>query len=301
MDQKISVVINTLNEEKNIESAIRSVVDWADEVLVCDMHSEDNSAVIAKKMGAKVIFCRRSNYVEPSRNFAISKASHEWILIMDPDEEIPEALMKRLKDMLKKPIVSTYVEVPRRNIIFGKWVKSSMWWPDYNIRFFRKGHVTWSGRIHRPPKTEGQGIKLPVDERWAITHHHYNSIEQFIERMNRYTSVQAKELKEDKVEAKWQDLLIKPLEEFLNRYFANRGFEDGMHGLLLGLLQAFSQLVVYAKLWGMESFREERVEWEDFKTVTLKAGEDMDYWLKYGNLSRNPLKRALQKAKNRLA
>lgn len=300
MQGKISVVINTLNEEKNIERAILSVKDWADEILVCDMHSTDNSAVIAKKLGAKVFLHKKLDFVEPARNFAISKASHEWILILDPDEEIPESLVKRFKQMISKPIVSSYVEVPRKNIIFGKWMRSSMWWPDYNIRFFKKGVVTWSNRIHRPPKTDGQGIRLAVEERWAITHHHYGSIHQFLERMNRYTSIQARELREDGVEFDWKDLISKPLSEFLGRYFANRGFEDGLHGLALSLLQAFSQLAVYLKLWEMREFKEENIKFDEMKEAVLKGGEEIDYWLKYGNLSKNPLKRVFQKAKNKI-
>lgn len=296
---KISVIINTLNEEKNIARAIKSV-EWADEILVCDMYSDDDTALIAKKLGAKVILHKRTGYVEPARNFAISKASHEWVLILDADEEIPESLSSRFQEMIKKNIVSTFVEVPRKNIIFGKWIKNSMWWPDYNIRFFKKGFVVWGDRIHSKPKTEGQGIQLPSEERWAITHHHYDSLTQFIERMNRYSGIQAKELKDNGTEFTWSLLISKPLAEFLSRFFANRGFEDGLHGFALSLLQAFSELLVYLKLWEIEGFNEGYVDMHELKDEVVKAEGEIDYWFKYGNLSKNPLKRVLQKAKNRL-
>lgn len=297
---KISVVINTLNEEKNIERAIKSV-QWADEILVCDMHSDDDTAVIAKKLGAKVIFHKRTGYVEPARNFAISKAEGDWIFILDADEECPEPLAKRLQEMVSKNIVSTFVEIPRKNLIFDKWVKSSGWWPDYNIRFFKKGAVTWNNQIHRPPKTEGQGIKLPEEERWAIIHYHYTSVEQFIERLNRYSGIQAKELRDKGIDFTWTDLIQKPLREFLSRFFAQRGFEDGVHGLVLAFLQAFSELVVYLKLWEMQGFKEGSLKWDEITEQSIKGGEEINYWLKYGNLSKNPLKRALQKAKNKLS
>lgn len=299
MQPKISVVINTFNEEQTIERAIRSV-DWADEILVCDMRSSDNSAVLAKQLGSKVIFTKARDFVEPARNFAISKAAHDWVLVLDPDEEIPESLASRLKEMVAKPIVSTYVEIPRKNIIFGKWVKASMWWPDYNIRFFKKGSVTWNDKIHRPPKTEGQGIKLPEDERWAIIHHHYDNIGQYLQRLDRYSSVQARELKQDGYQFHWPDLLNKPLAEFLSRYFANRGFEDGLHGLALSLLQAFSFLVVYLKVWQAQEFKEQELNLEEVRQAAQQGGEEITYWFKYGNLSKNPLKRFLQRAQRKL-
>lgn len=300
MNQKISVVINTLNEEKTLERAIKSV-SWADEILVCDMHSDDNSGVLAKKLGAKVIFHKRLAFVEPARNFAISKASHDWVLVLDPDEEIPEPLGKRLKEMVEKPIVSTFVEIPRKNIIFNKWMKAAGWWPDYNIRFFKKGAVEWSDKIHRPPKTQGQGLRLPNEERWAITHYHYENLSQYLDRLNRYTMVQAKELREKGEEFQWQDLVSKPLGEFLGRFFAQRGFEDGLHGLALSFLQAFSELIVYLKLWELRGFKEEKINWAELQESARRGGEEINYWFKYGNLSKNPVKRVLQKAKNRLS
>jgi glycosyltransferase involved in cell wall biosynthesis len=301
MTGKLSVVINTLNEEKYIEQAIDSVKDFADEILVCDMHSDDNSAIIAKKLGAKVILHKRLNYVEPARNLAISKAANEWILVMDPDEEIPESLGKRLKDIISKDGVTTHVEIPRKNLIFNKWVKTSMWWPDYNIRFFKKGTVTWNNKIHRPPKTEGQGIKLPPEESFAILHHHYDTISQFVVRMNRYTDVQAKNLKEDGVEFHWSELIKQPLNEFLSRYFALRGFEDGLHGLALSFLQACSHLVVYLKLWEMQGFKETNPKLSEVELEFQKAAKDTKYWLKQSSLSKNPAKRVLQKIKNKIS
>jgi glycosyltransferase involved in cell wall biosynthesis len=301
MTGKISVVINTLNEEKNVERVINSVKDFADEILVCDMHSDDNSAVIAKKLGATVILHKRLNYVEPARNFAISKASHEWILVLDPDEELTEILAGRLKEIISKDGVTTYVEIPRKNIIFNKWVKASMWWPDFNIRFFKKGAVSWNNKIHHRPKVEGQGLKLPEEEQFAILHHHYDSVSQFILRLNRYTDVQAKNLKDEGLDFQWTDLVQKPLGEFLSRYFAHRGFEDGLHGLALSFLQAFSFLVVYLKLWELQGFKEDSPKLLDVEKEFKQAASDTSYWFKQSTLSKNPAKRVLQKIRNKLS
>lgn len=296
---KITVVINTLNEANVLERALDSV-KWADEVIVCDMQSEDESVKIAKEMGAKVISHKRLPYVEPARNFAIFKASHEWILVLDPDEEVPEALAKRIQELISKPINSDYVRLPRKNLIFGKWMKASMWWPDYNIRLFRKGEVTWSEKIHIPPKTTGEGIDLPPEEDLSIVHHHYTSITQYIMRLDRYTTIQASNLKDDGYEFVWSDLITKPLSEFLGRYFANRGFEDGLHGLALSLLQAFSFLIMYLKVWEIEKFTQKQLDLKEIKTLKNQTGKEVDYWFKYSNLSKNPFKRFVQKVGNKL-
>lgn len=296
---KLSVVINTFNEEKNIERAIKSV-SFADEILVCDMYSDDNTAVIAKKLGAKIIFHKRVGFVEPARNFAISKAEGEWVLILDADEEISDGLKDKIQEIVSKESVLTHVEIPRQNIIFGKALKAAMWWPDYNIRLFKKNAVTWGNKIHSKPKTEGQGLRLGEMERLAIIHHHYSTVSQFLQRMDRYTTIQAKEIKESGYEFNWKDLINKPLGEFLSRFFANRGFEDGLHGFALSFLQAFSHFIMYLKVWEYKDFPEKSIKWDDLKEEVKKSGFEIDHWLKYGNLSSNKIKRVFQKIKNKL-
>lgn len=293
---KISVVINTLNEEKNITRALESV-KWADEIVVCDMYSEDKTVEIAKKLGAQVIFYKKEGYVEPARNFAISKATGSWILVLDADEEIPESLAKRLKDLANGMKRIDYVEIPRKNFIFGRWMKASRWWPDYHIRFFRAGKVKWGNGIHSKPKSEGEGITLTADENWAITHRNYNSLSQYIMRMDRYTTIQARELVAGGYKFRWQDLIQKPLSEFLSRFFAGRGFEDGLHGLALSLLQAFSFLIVYLKVWEKNKFKTHELKLEDLEILKQQGGEELSYWFKKSKSSANIFKTFLQKFK----
>lgn len=296
MGNKISVVINTLNEEKNIERAIKSV-KWADEIIVCDMYSDDKTVEIAKKAGSKVIFHKKLNYVEPARNFAISKAAGDWVLVVDPDEEISIELKIELVRIANQMKQIDYVRLPRKNIIFGKWMKASMWWPDYNIRFFRKGKVEWSDEIHRPPKALGAGLDLPAEEILAIVHYNYQTISQFVTRMNRYTTVEADQLIRQNYEFKWSDLIEKPLNEFLARFFANKGYQDGLHGLALSLLQSFSFFIVYLKVWENSSFDETAFKLTDLEVEKNKAGYQINYWVEEVKLSKNPFKRFLSKFK----
>lgn len=297
---KIAVVINTLNEEKNIERAIKSV-KWADEIVVCDMYSEDRTVELAKRLGAKVFDHKRTGYVEPARNFAISKATRDWVLLLDADEEISTTLANKLQEISSSNDNISFVEVPRRNYIFGKPMKASMWWPDYKIRFFKNGSITWSDKIHSIPQTQGKGLQLPAEDDLAIIHYNYENLSQFLLRMINYSNIQAKELVGEGYKFDWKDLIRKPLGEFLGRFFASNGFADGLHGLALNLLQAFSFLVMYLRVWEMENFKPQEVDWNQLKAETQKGGKEINHWFKYSNLSKNPVKRFIQRVGNKIS
>lgn len=297
MSKNISVVINTLNGSDNLERALKSVY-WANEVVVCDMGSNDNTRGKAKKLGAKVYIHKRLDFVEPARDFAISKATGDWILVLDPDEEIPEKLGQRLQQIESTMTEIDFVRLPRKNFIFNKWMQASGWWPDYNIRFFRKGKIKWSDKIHRPPQTLGLGIDLEPKEEWAIVHHHYNDVFEYLEKMIRYTKIQSEELYDSGYRFNWEDLIKKPLSEFLGRFFASKGYRDGVHGLVLSLLQAFSFLVLYIRVWEKEKNKPGEISLKELKDLADKSGQEIKYWLKFSNLSKNPFKRILEKIKN---
>lgn len=296
MVSKISVVINTFNNEREIGRAIGSV-KWADEILICDLNSYDKTLDIARKMGAEVVKFKEVTHVELARNFAISKASNDWILVLDPDEEIPESLSERLLQISSKMKEIDYVRIPRKNIIFGKWMQASGWWPDLNIRFFKKGKVKWSNKIHRPPEAKGEGLDLSANEKLAIIHNNYESVSQFILRMDRYTNIEANELIRDGYKFEWKDLINKPVNEFLSRFFSNQGYQDGLHGLVLSLLQAYSFLIVYLKLWEKESFRQSEISLSVIADEKKKIGQEIGYWINQTKKSRNLFKSFFQKIK----
>ena len=275
---KISVVINTLNEEANLPRALASITSLADEIVVVDMQSEDQTVELAKKAGAKVFSHKRVGYVEPARNFAIGKATGDFILVLDADEEIGSELSKKLKELSLKP-KADYYRVPRKNINFGRWIKNSRWWPDYNIRFFKKGAVSWNELIHSVPMTVGKGLDLPAEERFAIVHHNYPTVSKYIERMNRYSDIQAGVLKETGYKFIWSDLISKPLAEFLSRFFSGEGYKDGVHGLALSLLQAFSEAAVYLKLWQLKDFPESTIGIKEFSEEVKKSEKEIKWWV----------------------
>jgi len=283
----ISVVVNTWNEERNIKRCLESVKDFADEMVVVDMESEDKTVEIAKKFGAKIFTHELTHYVEPARNFAVSKASGDWVLILDADEELPKSLVKRLNKVTKEDKVD-YVEIPRQNIIFGQWMKHSRWWPDYNVRFFKRGRVKWSDKIHVSPKTLGKGLKLEEKEENALVHYNYQTISQYLERLNRYSTIQAENLLAGGYKFVWVDLIEKPVNEFLSRFFTGEGYKDGLHGLFLATLQAFSEFILYLKVWEKEEFVAQRDILPEFQRETKKAGQNLRFWQKQINYRESP-------------
>lgn len=275
---KISVIINTLNEERNLPRLLASLRGFSDDVVIIDMNSDDNTQKIAKGFGARVFTHKRTGYVEPARNFAITKAKNEWILILDADEVLTSTLSKKLLQIVGSPSAD-YYRLPRKNIIFGTWIKHSKWWPDYNIRFFKKGKVSWSEVIHAVPMTQGTGIDLAPKEDYAILHYNYATVEDYLSRMNRYTSIQSQFLADSGHKFIWKDLISKPATEFIGRYLVGEGYKDGVHGLSLAFLQAFSELVLYLKVWQSEKFLPQSVTFPEARRELEKTKKEFDWWM----------------------
>ena len=268
---KISAVINVVEEELDtLPRAIESVKNLVDEVVVVDMSA---SGVSGDKK-TKVFKHKLVNYVEPARNFGIEKAHGEWVLVLDPDEEIPGSLSREIQKVTKESGID-FFRLPRKNIIFGKWIKHSRWWPDYNVRLFKKGNVSWSEEIHGAPVTIGVSRNIPPEEKFSIKHNNYTSVEQYISRMNRYTTVQAGDVVKGGYKFNWTDLAAKPAGEFLSRYFAGEGYKDGVHGLALAGLQAVSEFVLYLKTWNM---KEENLEVKGVIGEMRKIEREFYYW-----------------------
>src|SRR3989344_3422172 len=157
MNPVLCVVITAWNEAKNLPRVVASVKSLADEIVVVDTQSTDNTAQVAKNLGCRVYSHAFPGIVEPVRNFSISKAKGDWLLLLDADEEIPPALA----DAISKAISGSqadYFRLPRKNLIFGRWITSSHWWPDYVYRLFKKGFVVWDNAIHSLPQTRGKGL-----------------------------------------------------------------------------------------------------------------------------------------------
>lgn len=300
----ISAVLTVRNEEKKIEECLESI-KWADEIIVVDDGSTDKTRQIAQKYTKKVFAHKSVGYVEPARNFAISKATGEWILIVDADERIPESLANKLSEISHLETNASVVAIPRRNIIFGKWIQHTGWWPDHQIRFFRKQVITWPSEIHKKPEIMGDVLQLEAKAEYSITHFHYDSISEFLERMNRYTDIEAKEIIKSNSDFAWTDIISKPFNEFLSRFFARNGYKDGLHGLVLAFLQAVSMLVVSLKVWEQKGFYEvePKTLFSETEKEAKKMRRDVLYWFTNEKVSdiKNPIKKTAYRLLRKLA
>lgn len=274
----ISAIVHTYNEEKNIERCLLSLIGWTDEIVVVDMGSTDRTVEIAKSLNAKIFNFPYTGFVEPARNYGIEKAKGPWLIILDADEEIPGILVGTLKKVISEDRAD-YCRLKRKNIIFNKWIKHAGWWPDYQIRFFKKGFVSWSDKIHGIPKTRGRGIDITENDDNSIVHHNYQSLEQYIIRMNRYTSIAAKDLYLSGYRFSLPKLMSSIPTEFVSRLFFRQGYKDGLHGLALAMLQACSEMIVLLKIWELENFKEEKIHLTEMEKSFSHEFREKQYWI----------------------
>jgi len=244
----IAVVVNTHNEAEKLKDCLQSVRPLVDEIVVVDMESIDESVAVARKFGAQVYQEKLVPYVELIRNESIRKAHSDWILVLDPDERIPSKLVEELKKIAEENKFEA-VNIPRKNIIFGKWIKHTNWWPDYHVRFFKKGKVIWSDKIHLYPRVEGSVLELPAKKESAIEHFNYNNVSEFLFRQNRYSEILAQNYFDEGQRFSWFNFFWRPKRVFLQRYLRHAGFLDGFHGFALSILAVISQFAAEVKLW----------------------------------------------------
>lgn len=274
---KLSVVINTKNTAESLARSIKSV-QWADEVLVADMHSLDETVKIAQECGARVVELPEYGRVEPEgRNLANQAATGDWLLQLDADETVPTQLTEKIQYLLsQKNQIQAYF-IPRKNLIFSQWIQHSGWWPDYQPRLFQKGSLHWVGGVHSKPQIKGATEKVEAKEDLAIIHYNYHSISDYVERLNRYTSLGAVEnLKKSlPIDNNYTQVFSS---ELWSRYFYHQGWRDGDIGLLLAYLQSFSQVVQLAKtkeLTGQIGKKSGSLPETEFRNLI----RDMKYWL----------------------
>ncbi len=279
----LSTIIHTKNAASTLKKALDSVKALSDEIVIVDMQSNDDTLKIAEKYTDRIFGHKDVGYADPARNFGLAKASHDWILVLDADEEVSPGLAAFIKrvitDDLKDEQSSEIFLLPRQNLIFKHWIQHTGWWPDYQIRLFRKGTVTWEEGVHRLPTVHRNVLQLPAEEKYALIHHNYQAIDQFINRLNRYTTLTAKETPRNADRKLTADRVMTTFgNEFFRRFFAEKGVKDGVHGLSLSLLQAMYQLTVALKLWEEAKFPPQTSEAAQIKAVS-RFQQDLAFWL----------------------
>lgn len=243
----------TLNEERNLEYALRSVTSWADEIVVVDMHSEDRTVEIARKYGARVFSFDRVAEFEIARSLAIDSAKNEWMFFLDADELVPKCLSREL---LRLASTGEYdvIKVPRINYLAGAPVEHSGWSPndDKQYRLFRRGKLSIRPNMHDHIELM-PGAKIydmPYQQGMAIIHFSYLDVSHFLDKLNRYTSIHALQYVKSKASkhVNISKAFFRATRKFLAFYLLRKGFKDGWRGAYLALLMFFYEIVTFAKI-----------------------------------------------------
>ncbi|MBM4241662.1 MAG: glycosyltransferase family 2 protein [Euryarchaeota archaeon] len=261
---KISVVINTLNEEKNIKNCLECV-KWADEIIIVDMYSDDKTVEIAKRYTDKIFFFERFGYADPARQFALEQASNEWLLIVDADELVTVKLRDRLLQIVEKD-QGDVVYVPHNNYFLGSLVQYGGWGAqeDKHPRFFKKNFCKYVGTIHKNfiIKDDARIFEIEDPEEGFI-HFAYIDFEHYIEKaLNKYTTIEAVNMYEGKRERidignNFIMFLLKMMGGLFNIYITNKGYKDGFRGLAISFLSVVYRVIAYMKLRLIEEFNSE--------------------------------------------
>lgn len=290
---KISVVISAYNEEKMIQGCLESV-SWADEIVVVDNSSTDDTAKIAKKYTDKLFSQPNNLMLNVNKNYGFSKATNDWILSIDADERVTDELKEEIKGVIEKDEIAGYW-IPRMNIIFGKWIEHTGWYPDYQLRLFRKDRGKFAEmHVHEVLKLHGKTEQL----KGHIQHYNYDSVDQFFQKMLLiYSHSEAENLLKDGYNFSWKDAIFMPFREFFNRYFAYKGYRDGLHGLILSLLMSVYHLVVFLRIWEKQKFKKIDVNLTEFTSEVGTYKNTWSYWVKQAkiDLANNGITKLLAK------
>ena len=242
----LSVIIITKNEEKNIKACLESV-KFADEIVVFDSGSSDNTLEICRQYTKKVFSSDWPGFGLQKQR-ALDKATGTWILSIDADERINKKLKEEILTCIKKTNVHGYY-LPRLSYLCGKPIKHSGWYPDYIIRLFQKEHGQFTkDLVHEQIIINGPTEKLKNH----ILHYSYESLDQLIEKFNQYTSLGAEKLNQEGKTSSLPKALVRALFAFIKLYFLKKGFLDGKMGFVIAISSAESAYYKYLKLSLME-------------------------------------------------
>jgi (heptosyl)LPS beta-1,4-glucosyltransferase len=238
---QLTVVILTYNEARNIQSCIESLL-WADRVLIFDCFSQDDTVSLARAAGAEVIQHEFRDFAQ-QRNAALERLKTDWVFFVDADERGTPELAAEIRQVISaRPEKGWYV--PRHNYIFGRLISGGGWFPDYQLRLFKQGHVRYKRPVHEIAVVDGEIGHLSE----PLIHMNYRDLNHFRAKQRKYTSYDATILKAQGIRPWPHKFIREPLRQFWWRFFTLGGYRDGIHGLWLSILMAYYEWVKYRKL-----------------------------------------------------
>ena len=244
---KLSVTIISKNEAPDIAAALESV-RWADEIIVVDSQSTDETVSIARRYTPRVVVRQWPGYKD-QKNYAASIAANDWILSLDADERVTPGLAEEIRGALAAEPAARGFRIPRVNWHLGRWVRTTDWYPDYQTRLYDRRSAQWTGTyVHESVAVRGRVDTL----RGELQHFAYRDIAEHLETIDRYTTLAARQMHESGRRAGPFDLVGHPPLAFLRNYVAKGGFRDGRAGFIISALNSYYVFLKFAKLWELD-------------------------------------------------
>ena len=243
---KISIIVITKDEEKNISDCLKSV-EGADEIIVIDAESNDKTVKLAKIFTDKIFTKKWEGYV-PQKKYALSLASNEWVLSVDADERITPELKNEILNL--SPGNFAGYKIRRKNFLLGKEITSCGWGNDYQLRLFKKEKTDLTDRlVHEGFTVDGKIGKLKN----PMLHYTFSSFTEYFNKINYYTSLKAEELVKQKGKIGGWTIFSHTVSAFILFFINKHGFKDGVRGLIISLLHSVSTMLNYIKLWELQN------------------------------------------------
>lgn len=241
---KLSVTVITRNEEANLAGALDSVA-WADDLVVVDAGSTDGTVEVARRYTERV-FVREWPGYSAQKNHAATLTRHDWILSLDADERVTPELAREIRARLEHEPPEQGYRIPRVTWHLGRWIRSTDWYPDYQLRLYDRRAGRWVERhVHESVALEGR----PGTLRGEIEHYAYRDLAHHLETMQRYTGLAARQMQEEGTRVGLAGLMLHPPLAFLRNYVLRGGVKDGIPGLVVSGMNAFYVFLKLAKLW----------------------------------------------------
>lgn len=243
--EKLSVILITGNEEKNIVECLESV-KWADEIIVVDSESTDKTVELAKKYTDKIYINKWPGFAK-QKSFALNLATNEWVLSVDADERVTDELKTEIESLNPGDTAGYYIR--RNNFFLGESISSCGWEKDYQLRLFKKDKTKLTDQlVHEGFIVDGKTDRLVN----TMIHYTHDSITETVDKINSYSTLQAMELV-DRKKTSGSGIILHSLSAFLRYYFSQKGYKDGVRGLMISLFNSMTTLLKYMKLWELHN------------------------------------------------
>lgn len=243
----VTATVITLNEARHVEACLASLA-WADEVIVVDSGSTDGTPDLARASGARVIEREWPGYAA-QKDFAAAQAAHDWILSVDADERVTPALADEVRAAAARPGDRVGFRVPRVTFHLGRWIRTTDWYPDHQLRLYDRRQASWARRrVHESVTARGPVGQLSHE----LQHYAYRDLAHHYETMQRYTTLAALQLQDEGRTTGAAQLLLHPPAAFLRNYVLRRGCLDGVPGLIISAMNAHYVFMKFAKLWALQ-------------------------------------------------